>query len=421
MKAKRLDINFSPLKVLTSLSIPGGEAQPGSAIDGIIPNVQYYDAQEREHIPDYTIAHLVIQPMVKVIDRDGWIANGDVTSRLTNMRWSVLSGTSSVATPISMGIDYGIVTEGPTRGQLIVCKNIPVGESRTYVFDADWRDPRTNRPHTIHATMLVRCLNASEAPLRIEMNSNTALVWDPLDRRAEALRTRRIEVWITRDGQRVDPDNAYFVWYKRRAHGGWSLYGSDPVMDYEMSADNGIAGLNASSAVRVIALDKCGEGMELRILGHYNGQGIYQQDRDAALEADIDLANVPRRTLHIARRLHEWEDDYHLPVNISPGESFVQPRAEIKDAEGTLPEQAINRALHIKWHTRANDTGVHMAWEYVAEGISPTIHVNKMLPPSSGYHMELGMEVVDRGPAAAWQDADGAILTDADGAVLLLQ
>ena len=64
-----------------------------------------------------------------------------------------------------------------------------------------------------------------------------------------------------------------------------------------------------------------------------------------------------------------------------------------------------------------NKTSGSLSYSLVAHGANPIIPTSKM---DNTHGAVMGLDVIDRGGAAALVDADGAVIIDADGNILII-
>lgn len=89
--------------------------------------IQKYDAITASYVPDRTLTPLTLVPQLYVKDLSGTIANGDKSSEMVNVTWTLaISGKTLAA-----GTDYSI---NGTDNSLTVYKNVAAGDRLTVSF-----------------------------------------------------------------------------------------------------------------------------------------------------------------------------------------------------------------------------------------------------------------------------------------------
>ena len=69
------------------------------------------------------------------------------------------------------------------------------------------------------------------------------------------------------------------------------------------------------------------------------------------------------------------------------------------------------------WYIATNKASGSLSYALVAHGMNPTIPTAAL---SQIYGAVIGLDVIDRGPWASMEDADGVVFEDGDGNVLLI-
>ena len=143
MKIKRFDFNFKPLQLNVCM-----------AVEGSVPDVQTYNADDGTYTPDYSLTPLIIQPAVSQLDKDEIVSAGRINQSLANVRWyEVVDGERKQISTTDE--NFEMVTSGGNAGRLKVKKNAQPQLPLNLVFYAEYTDPRTNQLFTIWRTVQI--------------------------------------------------------------------------------------------------------------------------------------------------------------------------------------------------------------------------------------------------------------------------
>ncbi len=383
MKTKRFDFNWKPLQLQISF-----------AVDGSVPDKQNYSTDTQEYTPDYTITPLIIQPNVSILDKDETLPAGRVNHKLTNIRWKQnINGVSTLIA--SDNANYEITTSGGNAGRIKVKRNAEPKVPITLEFYAEYIDSRNNQVLVIRGTYLISCSSASDL-VRVELNAADQTVFNPL---ADATtQTITATVWL---GENVCPAGKYaLVWEVLGEDNTWHVAGSDTVMDYDITVEGNTATVNRWLM---------GKEMYLRCRCKYSAEGT---------PGSVTLTDAsPQAMVSFVRRIPKYEFDITgVPYNIPPGTLRVAPTAIIRTTNGNI-ENAETELLPL-WYMATNKASGSLSYALIGHGINPTLPTGRM---DSNYGGVIGLDVIDRGPAGAFTDAaDGAVICDADGDILII-
>lgn len=390
IKTKRIDFDFTPLQVISSIN----------AVGAVSP-VQTYDNNggADTYTPDYTLVPLVIQPQVNVVDVDGVLASGSVNGQLANCRWTEWidgAATAIAADNTDYDVTAGTATDA-TQGQIKVKRNVPANSQLTLEFSAQYLDARTGEVHDIRQTFTVRCESVTEYPPRLTVDFPAKGFWNPLKDPSQ----RVITATLTQGGAVVPAANREFVWELMDDAGTWVEIDPNELMNYDVSVND-----NQLTVLR----DYMGYGLNIRVRAKYDKGGN---------PSSVTLTDAsPCAVMSITRRLPNIRHGLEiagLPDRVPPGQKYLFPQALVNGQDMT----AMDGVVAFDWYIATNTaSGNGQTLTKVAEGRSPRIPAAAM---SQNYGALLGVEVRDLGPWCAALDADGAVLTDADGAVLLIK
>ena len=383
MKTRRFDFNWRPLQVQISLSV-----------EGSVPDRQNYNADTGEYTPDYTLTPLILQPNVSILDKDEVLSAGRVNASLTNIRWTEnLGGQRKL---IDTGnADYEITSSGSDAGRLRVRRNVEPKIPLTLEFYAEYIDPRTSQIVVIRGSYQVACDNAANA-VRVELDAAGQTLFNPLT----DPHTQRVTatVWVA---DRVATSDKYLLtWEIMGEDGTWHEAGADEVMDYAVTVED-----NAATVDRWLM----GASLALRCRCRYSEEGTPEEV--ALTEAS------PQAQVTFVRRIPKFEFDIvGVPYNIPAGLRRIFPQAVIRTTNGEVANPSAE-VLPL-WYIATNKAAGSLTYALVAHGASAEISTSAL---DSNLGAVVGLDVVDRGPAGAFTDAqDGAVLCDADGAVLII-
>lgn len=383
MKTRRFDFNWRPLQLQISL-----------AVDGSVPGRQNYNSDTQEYTPDYTLAPLIIQPAISVLDKDGELAAGRINHALTNVRWyENINGRQALIQ--ADNANYEITAGGGNAGRIKVRKNAEPQVPVTLVFHAEYVDSRNGQVLVIQGSYLITCGSASDQ-VRVELDAADQTVFNPLS--DPQTQTVKATVWL---GDKVCDGGKYALAWEVLDGGTWRTAGSDGVMDYDITVN----GDNTVTVNRWLM----GTEMYLRCRVKYSADGN---------PGSVALTDAsPQAVVSFVRRIPKYEFDFTgVPYNIPAGILSIAPTAIIRATNGEI-ENAEKELLPL-WYAATNKAGGSLSYSLVAHGQSPIMPTAKM---DNQYGAVIGLDVMDRGYAGAFTDkADDAVFYDADGAVLII-
>jgi hypothetical protein len=383
MKTRRFDFNYKPLQLQIAISV-----------DGSVPGRQNYNADVPEYTPDYQLTPLAIQPSVSVLDKEELINAGSVNHKLANIRWyEIINGTRAlIATD---NTNYTITTTGTSAGRILVRKNAEPKAPITLEFYAEYTDTRTNQIHIIRGTYRIDCSNATEA-VRVELDAAEQTIYNPLSDPDTQDVTATVYV-----GGKICTDTSKYAlaWEEMADDNTWHAIGADEVLDYDVAVSG-----NAATVNRRLM----GDELQLRCRCKYSSDGTPE---------NVQLSDdTPQAAASFIRRIPKYEYDITgTPDNIPAGTEVVSPVAVIRDVNGIISDP--EKELLPLWYIATNKASGSLNYTQVAQGLTPTISTS---PMDNSYGAVIGLDVVDRGAAAAWSDADGNVICDADGNVILI-
>ncbi len=386
MKVKRFDFNFKPLQIDISLSVVGS-----------VPDRQNYDADADEYTPDYTITPLVIQPQISRMDRDEILAPGSVNPSLSNVRWYENIG--GVKTQILAGnTDYEMTTSGGNAGRILVKKNAQPQAPITLEYYAEYLDQRTGQIHILQKTFPIRCSNSTVFQPELILDTPDQTIYNPLKDQA----VQEIHASLRCGETECPAANRIFVWEKFRENGTWTEIGADTVLDYDVSVSNDTTTLTIDRSLM-------GDDLYIRCRAKY--------DRNGNPGSVTLTESSPECITSFVRRIPKFDYDIMgVPTNIPAGLLAIKPDAKIWDVNGTIDNPELE--LLILWYVATNRASGSLSYSMIGHGQSPTLPTEAMSETLGGVY---AIDVVDAGPACAWEDEDGALFEDEDGYLLLLK
>lgn len=386
MKTKRFDFNYRPLQINVCL-----------AVDGSVPGQQNYDVDTAAYTPDYTITPLVLQPAVSMMDRDEILQPGKVNSKLANVRWfEIAAGTRKLIDAANSA--YEITTSGDNAGRIKVKRNAEPQQPLTLEFNAEFADTRTSQIHCIRRTYLLRCGNATQSIPVLVLDAAEQTVYNPFrDTDKQVVRAS-----LKLGTRECEPAKRIFVWEVLRDDGTWSAVGTDTTLDYD---------LVVSSDGLTCMVDRSLMGAEL----HLRCRAKYSPSGNPAAVPLTDAS--PSKEISFIRRIPKYEYDITaLPTNISPGVRVIAPEAKVWDGAGII--QNPESELLPVWMIATNKAAGNLDYKQVAHGMSPSITTDAIDGLMGGV---VALDMTDCGPAAAWEDSDGAVFEDNAGLLILIK
>ena len=386
MKTKRFDFNFRPLQINVSFSI-----------EGSVPDRQTYDADNAEYTPDYTVTPVIIQPNVSRMDKDEILLPGRINQYLTNIRWYEIIG--GVKTLIAAdNASYEITTSGDNAGRIKAKKNATQGLPITLQFYAEYIDSRTNQLHVVQGTHQLICDNATVYMPVLSLNAADTTIYNPLS----DADTQTVTASLKLGADECPTAKRLFVCEKWNPNDlTWATVGAETTLDYDVT-------VSADGVSCVVNRSLMGADLYLRCRAKYDINGS---------PSSITLNEAsPCKVVAFVRRLPKFEFDYFgVPTNIPADLMAVAPFAKMWNANGDLPTP--ERELLPLWYIATNQASGSLSYALVAHGMNPTIPTAAL---SQIYGAVIGLDVIDRGPWASMEDADGVVFEDGSGNLILI-
>lgn len=385
MKTRRFDFNFKPLQISRTI-----------AVDGSVPSRQTYDADMGTYTPDYTLTALIIQPRIGRVDKDEVLPSGSVNHLLVNVRWyEIIDGAKILIETTNS--DYEIVTTGGQAGRIKVKKNAEPNHPITLEFYAEYQDTRTGQVHIIRDTFPVVCTTSSATPV-VYLDAADQTIYDPL---IDA-DSQTVHASLKLGTRECDASRRVFVWELHREDGTWSEVGADTTLDY-------CASVSADTTSCTVNRALMGEKLGLRCRAKYAAEG------SPSAVALTDAS--PCKMVEFVRRIHKYDFDIvDCPVNIPSGLLTIAPRGSVFDTHGEIDNA--EKELLVLWYVATNKASGALSYTQIAHGKNPTTLPTSAMSEQLG--AVYGIDVIDIGPVAAWEDGDGKVFEDGDGNIILI-
>ena len=354
---------FTPAaKTFSSVSIFGsGNTRQSCTIDGV-------------HYPDYALTPLVLVPVIGYNPGGQSASVENAAAELYDGEWYIVSSAGKSKINHQDGVYEIVSTPGASDyGRLTVKKNLSSGESVTFLFQAKLNVKGT--PTVVQCSTHATCTAIESVP-QLYFDNTVTGTYDPwTDDRYFAIHPSIIPA----------PKSVSYQWqtyhYNRGAGAEqWRNLGDSPF-DWAIRADG-----NGIIIDRAIMQDN----IRLKCV--------------ATVTTDSGSIVLERALSH-TRMLPGFEFDITRIAALSDGMSTMHPFAQISSGKRSIEGDAVNQ-LQISWYNSSN--------VIIATGQEPSIQV-------ASVGDALGLDVLDRGGYKALVDADGYVLADSDGKILIVQ
>lgn len=374
-KQRKLSIRYRQLQTSCNIEVVGS-----------VPAKQVYQADLKEYTPDYSITPLTLYPRCNATDPDNVNKVGVVNASLTNMKWyEVVGGTKTLITSSTEG--YSIVSDGTTKGQITVSKNVSTLQAVTLEFYAEYIDSRTGSVHVFQMSQLVMAIDGTAALPTLLVDSPNTEVWNPV-RQTTTERTINFKV-VASD---IDvTDRCLFFVYRLLDTGALELISDG-------SGDNDWEYVSKTDTSYTFDLNYIGDEITYVVKATY--------DADGSPSTNPDDSVLEWRGKFVRRIPKLWCDWEGVPNEVANGTTLVYPKPIVTDTLGNidLPEDM----FRFFWYT-STDNG--STWELAADIKYPSIpFVDGML---------LKLEVVDRGAYCVVTDANGNVVCTGDVPIIV--
>lgn len=342
-------------------------------IDGCA-NLRQYADLSGQHTPDYSLVPLVLIPTIGYSTGNGTVENA--ATELYGGAWYVVTSGGKTAITHTAGVYEIDSTPGSTTyGRLTVKKNLDAGQSVTFLFEATVKIRGVETPVTCseHAV----CASVDNLP-EMYFDNETESLYNPWE------------------------DNAYFY-----IHPFIVPTPASVTYQWQTCHVNIETGNEEWRTLEVSPFDWAikADGNGIRI-----DRSLMQDNLRLKCIATVGIGTasiVVERTLTHNRLLPGFEFDITHLAGLHADATSISPYARIFSNRMEI-EGANANQLQIDWYNGGNSV--------IATGQNPTIPIS-----SVGIGNELGLDVTDKGGYKALTDSDGLVLTDTDGAVLIVQ
>lgn len=375
---------YSPLTVTTGLTTEGNVA--GS---------QQLDLSTGQYTPDYTVAHLVVRPWMRIADPDGVLPGGEV--ELTNRHWYMTE--SKVRRELTNRAECQIGDDG----RISIRQNITAGKVKTLTFEGEYMDPRTGMIYRMSESMPVSCEVVSTPP-RLTLNQRGLTEWDPTTGKKAKI---TLEADLKVGAESVADDKRIFVWEKKdEGDADFSpiLPADDPerdLMDYdvELSADG-----------RRLTLDRelMGTRVDIRCRAKYDPYG-----NPGATEL---TERSPEARATFTRNIPTPRAEALGCFRPRPGQTTLEPEAVVYIGQRLLTDA--ENWFDVAWYTAKGNAQGTLARSLAGHGLRPRLSVGGKVDPTYGGTLSIGL--TEKDPPCAALDDDGSVLTDEDGSILII-
>lgn len=395
MLKKRIDKAYRPLEMVYHIEVVGG-----------VPAVQQYNNDLDEHIPDYELVPLILQPHIHAYDREGVVEGGEVTGLVANPKWTqIIPGQADVVItetqPNGAGgyPIYALETKGLHAGRLTVRKNFAGNSQATLRFECDYTDPRNSSVMHIAIDQAIQCTNATVAPPTMDVDCPETFVWNPWRDNASLTVNARLA-----HGTRTLTTGVTFYFEKKRPNGAWTVIGNTAA--YSKAAYEDL-GFSVSGSAFTQDMSLMGGRLDMRVRATYPSKPTLADDS-------------PTKYFTLIRRLPDFEYDYGgVPEDVETFVKKVYPVLHVTDHDGLVTHPVANGSIlgevDAIWYTAAGVASGNPTMAEVAHGETPEISTSKI----NNNGMILAVDVVDRGPRKPVADRNGKYVTDISGKVVI--
>ena len=375
----------------------------GLSVAGNVPNLQRFDGTTGSYEPNYTLTPLTVHVDVAAIDGELPLTSINARTLLTNIHWYELSA-AGARTEIVMkgnastpaGYASLVNTEGAANaGQLQIAKNAAPGEPLQLMFEADLI--YGSDVFHIELPFSVQCRDTTPS-VRCKFDTPDVVAFNPIHDST----TLPVVLTVWENNREAERSHFIPVWEVRREDGSWSEYGAE-LTDYWMSiaADRMSASLD---------MDLMGDGVSVRVRLRYDREG-----NPAGVTLAADDLSVPFCRFEAVRSLGRYDSAMlNMTNTLAEWSTVMRPEVVFKDNKGNIadPDKFFRVTVY------AGQPGKALTTADVV-GTGRVVNIPRSRGNASG--LKVGYSVDEIGPFKAWADADGALITDADGALLLIR
>ena len=382
---KKIRVKYAPLKVNCGIEVIGGVNTRQTVKNG-------------EYSPDYSLTPLVLD--VRCTASKEGTSGSSINASLTNMAWYKTENGSESLIVSGVG-GFTIVQEGTNKGRLTMSRNGTAAAPITLRFHAEYVNVKSGEVYNFDDSILLQCVNESLANPLLKIDAPASVLWNPLkDTRSQKRLTITASLQQGENDITNDAKTAYF-WYRAIISGSTQ---NIVAITGENDGDGDI--VSVSGKTLVIDLECLGsieDGKKVDRVTY-----ICMAGYDGKSKPSSPSGNIAPKYCTVKRYLGELECDYGNVADVPEETPTISPKALVWDNDGMLTDAQINAELICRWNTHGVSS---TAFSEVAKGISPSITL--------AADTILKLELEDRGSYEYLADADGYVITDADGAVII--
>jgi hypothetical protein len=384
---KGFALDFTPLQVTCNLYC-----------DSSVTSSQVYNAWTKEFVPDYTLVPLVLVPKVSMVDKDGVLINGSINAALSNVTWTEVAddGTETVIT--TANTKYSMVTSGNDQGVLRLKQNLTAGTSITLRFSAQYTDTRTNQVYDIQRSYLVSCSASAKSQPELQLDLAEGHVYNPL--RDTSKLTIHASAYV--DGDVCPTKDRIFVWDISYDGKSYAEIGSDTMHYFITEA--------ADHTYVTIDQSAMGDKLIVRCRGKFDSDG-----NPSSVTLDD---SCPQKIVTLTRRIPDvWADIIGAPDSIPLGYTSFVVDLSVYDTISPLTTWK-NWFSPLIYASQQNAAGTVEANILVSNEVPATISTSKYIHKTYGCMLKAVLN--DLGPWKAAANNDGSIMTNSNGAIMLI-
>lgn len=369
-----------------------------------MPMSQDYNADTGEYTPDYTLTPLTLQPVVTLAGE-----SGNANAKLGNIYWSIISaGGNTTITHSGSGYDIDQCVEGTeTAGRLRIYRNITPTEPLTLEFHAGINDAATGEVSVITQRVSLHTKVSSTIPV-LKLDINRVHHYNPI--RDAHVQTIHASLML---GRTECPASRRRFYWEVREGDAWVELGSS-ILHY-------FASESTDGTTLTIDRDLIGYGVRMRCAAEYVSEGGTLPLKQLGW---LPPESAPSQEFNIQRVMRDLRLDENSGFGVEIGASSVRVDALISDNKGPIPNA--DEFYRVKWKVATlsslgvtNPTFTEVARARMEDGRMIADIPTNAIDARFGMMTECVAEEI--GPWMPWADEDGALLTDEDGAILLIK
>lgn len=353
--------------------------------------VQKYNSMEKEYTPDREVTPFLLKPQLMITDPDGALPDGDYTTKLVSVKWTVeryINGVrqetpSCTEDTASHTLDYaGIYSIDTETHSLTYKANTATSEVVNISFSAYYVDNRRTPQQTQHFgwSRSLTCITENPTNVEVSLDIPSKLNLSPFKNRG----TFPITATVRNGSAEVDPANCTYTWrFFDEDTKSWLAVG-----DYEDELPWYAEGCS-SSAMQV----------EQDFIGRIR------------IRCEVTLKDVEGTYLSPVSLLRRWYGQYDESLDITQGkyiyDDSTQAQAEVtvENRQGVIASPCLYFDISI-YYPDASGT-----MRCVSNTTSATVEKSDFNEVQHAF----GMAVRELTPYIPIADENGAVLCDSGG------